>query len=137
MNRGIMRWHPMHELDRFFDEDLVSGADFVPALDVYQEGDSVIAKVSLPDVDPEHVSVSVENDVLTISGERKEEEEVKREDYYKKEIREGSFSRSVVLPMSVRGGDTKAVYEKGVLKVTLPKAEEAKPKKIEIEVSGK
>jgi HSP20 family protein len=137
MNRGIMRWHPMHEIDRFFDDDLMSGADFVPALDVYQEGDNVIAKVSLPDIDPENVHVAVENDVLTISGERKEQEEVKREDFYKKEIREGSFSRSVVLPMPVKATDTKAVYEKGMLKVTLPKAEEAKPKRIDIEVSGK
>lgn len=137
MPRGLMRWSPMWELDRFFDEDQWPGADFMPAVDVYQDGDNVVAKVSLPDVDPEKVDVSVENDVLTVSGNTEEKKETKREDYYRKEIREGSFSRSVVLPMKVQGDATKARYEKGVLTVTMPKAEEAKPKKIAIDVKGK
>lgn len=136
MRRGLMQWHPMMDVDQFFDNDFLSGG-FAPAMDVYQEGDNVIVNVSLPDIDPEKVNVSVENDVLTVTGTMEEKNEVKREDYYHKEIRKGSFSRSVVLPMQVKGEETQAVYEKGVLKITLPKAEEAKPKKIAVKVSGK
>jgi len=137
MNRGVIRWSPMRELDRFFEDDFWSGSDFLPAIDMFQEGDNVVVKMSLPDIDPEKVHISVENDVLTISGETREKKEVKREDYYRKEIREGSFSRSIVLPMKVKNDETQAEYEKGVLKVTLPKSEEAKPKHIEVKVQGK
>lgn len=137
MTRGLMRFHhPMRDFDRFFEDEVIAGGDFVPAMDVYQEGDNVVAKVALPDINPENVHVSVENDVLTISGEVSHEEEVKREDFYRREIRRGSFSRSMILPMPVKASDTKAKYEKGTLIVTLPKAEEAKPKKINVEISG-
>lgn len=136
MRRNIMRWHPMADLDRFFDEDVWTGGNFSPAMDVYQDGDFVVAKVSLPDIDPEKVDVSVENDVLTVSGKTSEEKETKEEDYYRKEIREGSFSRSVVLPMQVKGSDTKATYKKGMLVITMPKADEAKPQRIAIESQG-
>lgn len=136
MYRGLTPWRPLLDVDQLFDSDFFSGG-FAPAMDVYQEGDNVVVRASLPDIDPEKVSISVENDVLTVSGETEEKKEVKREDYYHKEIRRGSFSRSVVLPMKVKSDETEATYEKGVLKITLPKAEEAKPKKIAIKVSGK
>lgn len=134
MNRQIMRWSPMRDLDRFFDEDFWSGADFAPAVDVYQDKDNVIVETNLAGVDPEKVEISVENDVLTISGRTEEKKEVKREDYYRKEIREGSFSRSVILPMSVKADMAEAHAEKGILKITLPKAEEVKPKKIAVKM---
>lgn len=137
MNRGVIRWSPMRELDRFFEDDFWGGSDFLPAMDMFQEGDAVVVKMSLPDIDPEKVHISVENDVLTVSGETREKQEVKREDYYRKEIREGSFSRSMVLPMKVKSDETQAEYEKGVLTVTLPKSEEAKPKHIAVKVQGK
>ncbi len=133
MRRGLTQWHPLMDVDQFFDTDFLGGG-FAPAMDVYQEGDNVVVKASLPDIDPEKVNISVENDVLTVWGETEETSEVKRQDYYHKEIRKGSFSRSVVLPMKVKSEDTEATYEKGVLKITLPKAEEAKPKKIAIKV---
>lgn len=136
MRRQLMRWQPIMDLDRFFDEDRWFVGNFSPAMDVYQDGDNVVAKVSLPNIDPKDVEVSVENDVLTISGESREKQEIKHEDYYRKEIREGSFSRSVVLPMKVKSDETKASYEKGVLVITMPKAEEVKPKKIAIEAKG-
>lgn len=136
MRRQLMRWHPMMDLDRFFDEDAWSHNGFSPAMDVYQDGDDVMAKISLPDIDPKNVEVSVENDVLTVSGQTQEKEEIKHEDYYRKEIREGSFTRSVVLPMKVKSDETKATYEKGMLVITMPKADEVKPKKIAIEARG-
>ena len=132
MPRGLIRWSPFFDLERFFDEGFSADVNFLPALDVRQDKDNVIVEASLPGIDPEKVDISVENDVLTISGQTEEKKEVKREDYYRKEIREGSFSRSVILPMGVKADQAEAKYEKGILTINLPKAEEAKPKKIAI-----
>ena len=132
MNRGLMRWSPMRDLERIFDESMWEGVDFIPAIDVYQDKDNVVVEASITGIDPEKVDISIENDVLTISGHKEEKSEVKREDYYRKEMRSGSFSRSVILPMMVKGSEAEATYEKGVLKISIPKAEEAKPKKIAV-----
>lgn len=132
MPRGLMRWSPMWDMEKIFGEDLWEGADFSPAIDVRQDKDNVIVETSLPGIDPDKVEISVENDVLTISGHTEDKKEVKREDYYRKEMREGSFSRSIILPMGVKANEAEANYEKGILKIKLPKAEEAKPKKIAI-----
>lgn len=133
MNRGITRWFPLRDMDRFFDDDsLWDGADFVPAINVYQDKDNVMVETSIVGIDPKNVEISVENDVLTVSGKTEMKSDVKREDYYRKEIREGSFMRSVILPMQVKGDKAEASYEKGILKIRLPKAEAAKPKKIAI-----
>jgi len=139
MTREIMRFVPGTDIDRFFGDDLFSmvNQNFAPAIDVYQDNDDLIVEMPLPGIDPENVDISVENDVLTISGETKQKKEVKKEDFYRKEIREGSFSRSVILPVAVKGSDAQAEYENGVLKVVLPKAEEAKPKKISVNVKDK
>lgn len=132
--RGLMQWSPMRDMDKFFEEDLWSGNDFAPAIDVYQDKDNVIVEAPLAGVDPEKVDISVENDVLTISGRTEEKKEVKREDYYRKEVREGSFSRSVILPMSVKADLAEAHSEKGMLKIVIPKADEVKPKKIAVKI---
>lgn len=132
MQRNIVSWSPFGDMDKFFEREVWSGADFTPAMDVYQDKDNVIVETSISGIEPEKVDISIENDVLTVSGRKEEKKEVKREDYYRKEIREGSFSRSVILPMGVQGDKAEANYEKGILKITLPKAEEAKPKKIAI-----
>lgn len=132
MQRSIVSWSPWRDMDKILEEGMWSGVDFTPAVDVYQDKDNVIVETSISGIEPEKVDISIENDVLTISGKKEEKQEVKREDYYRKEIREGSFSRSVILPMGVQGDKAEANYEKGILKITLPKAEEAKPKKIAI-----
>jgi HSP20 family protein len=124
----------MRDLNRFFEEDMWEGADFTPAVDVYQDKDNVIVETPLAGVDPEKVEISVENDVLTISGSTEEKKEVKREDYYRKEVRSGSFSRSVILPMSVKADMAEAHSEKGMLKIIIPKADEVKPKRIAVKV---
>lgn len=132
-----MRWTPgfsWRDLDKFFEESLWEGVDFTPAIDVRQDKDNVIVETSLPGIDPEKVDISIENDVLTVSGHTEEKKEVKREDYYRKEIREGSFSRSVILPMGVKADQAEAQYEKGILKIIIPKAAEAKPKKIAVKI---
>ena len=130
MNRGITRWFPLRDMDRFFDdESFWEGADFVPAINVYQDKDNVMVETLIAGVDPKNVEISVENDVLTISGKTQMKSDIKREDYYRKEIREGSFTRSVILPMQVKGDKAEASYDKGILKIRLPKAEAEKPNK--------
>ncbi len=132
MSRGLMRWSPMFDVERFFDEGFSADVNFAPALDVRQDKDNVVVETSLPGIDADKVDILVENDVLTISGKTEEKSEVKREDYYRKEIREGSFSRSVILPFKVKADEAQAEYAKGILTIIIPKAEEAKPKKISI-----
>ncbi|OIP59881.1 MAG: hypothetical protein AUK19_01330, partial [Candidatus Moranbacteria bacterium CG2_30_45_14] len=133
MTRSIIPF-PVRDFDRFFGEDALSFGEFLPALDIYQDKDNVVAKLALPGVDPKKVDITIENDVLTVSGSTEEKEEVKREDYYHREVRTGSFSRSVVLPMAVKGDNTEAKYDKGVLIITMPKEESVKPKKIAVHV---
>lgn len=132
MNRSLIPF-PVRDLDRFLSEEFF-GRDMLPAVDVYQDKDNVVAELELPGIDPDKLDITIENDVLTVSASSEDKKEVKREDYYHKEIRSGRFSRSVVLPMPVKGGDAEAHYEKGVLRITVPKDEAAKPKKISVQV---
>ena len=106
-----------------------------PTLDVYEEKDEVVAKAELPGMKKEDLEISVQDGVLTISGERKEEEELKDAETYRSERFFGKFHRSLALPATVDPSKVKAAYKDGVLTVTLPKKEEAKPKTIDIEVS--
>jgi HSP20 family protein len=131
MKREVMPFEPFRDLMKSWDEDFFGG-DFSPSANVYQDKDNVIVEMDVPGVEPEKVDVSVENDVLTVSGSREDKKEVKREDYYRKETRSGSFSRSVILPMQVKSAKAEAEFDNGVLKITLPKAEETKAKKIKI-----
>lgn len=139
MTRDMMRFSPASDIDRFFGEAFLPfvAQGYTPAVDMYQDNDNLIVEMSLPGINADDVDVSVENDVLTISGETHDKSEVKRENYYRKEMRCGAFSRSVILPFAVKGDKASADYEKGVLRVTLPKAEEAKQKKITVNLTGK
>ena len=126
------------ELDRLFDHSLgpVSRTPgfsrWTPALDVYQDKDQFTVVAELPGLKKEDIELSLQDGILTISGERKQEK--KSEEGYRNERFFGRFQRSVTLPTSVDGSNVKATYEDGVLKVVLPKAEEAKPKKIDVSV---
>ena len=126
---------PFRDFDRILNEGLATG-DFVPAVDIYQDKDNLIVEMAAPRIDPENIEISVEHDVLTISGHTETKQEVKREDYYRKEVREGRFSRSLILPMPVKGDKAEATYEKGTLRVVLPKREEVKPKRIAVKVTA-
>jgi len=104
-----------------------------PRLDIYEEKDNIIVDVDLPGVEKNAVSISVDADVLTLKGERKQEREEKEgEDVYRSERFYGSFQRSLQLPSDIDADKVKAAYTNGVLRVTLPKSEEAKPKQITI-----
>ncbi len=105
---------------------------FMPAVDVYEDGDNVIVETQLAGIDPEKVDISIENDVLCIHGQSEKKSEVDDKSYYRKEIRSGSFYRRIPLPMHVKGDEASAETKDGVLKISVPKAEESKPKKIEI-----
>ena len=142
-----MRWSPYQEMmslrqamDRLFDDSFVRGARTLPGdvgagllpLDVYQTDNDVVIKATIPGIAPEEVDISITGDTVTIKGEQKEETEVKDEDYMLKERRYGSFSRSVSIPVSVKSDKADATFDNGVLKLTLPKAEEIRPKQIKI-----
>ena len=101
-------------------------------VDVYQQDANIIVKAPLPGVKPEDIDISVVGDTLTIRGEMKQEREVKEEDYVRRERRFGAFSRTVSLPTPVNTSKANATFENGVLTLTLPVAEEAKPKQIKI-----
>jgi HSP20 family protein len=115
----------------------VRGSSFgwAPAMDVFEDDDKVTVQLELAGMKKEDFDIALQDDVLTISGERKSESEKREGESFRSERTFGSFSRSVTLPGPVKAGDVKAVYQDGVLTVTLPKAEEAKPRKIQVELN--
>lgn len=135
---ALIKWtpwqDPFEEFEKMLQEwpGFQSVRSFVPAVDIYQDDDNVYIDVPLPGVNINDVTISVENDVLTIEGSREQKSEVDEKNYYRKEVRYGSFHRSISLPASVNGDKAEAEYKDGVLKVTIPKEERAKPKKIAI-----
>jgi HSP20 family protein len=146
----LSTWSPFNqlstlrdEMNRLFDislpgfggrEDRLLGV-WSPALDVFQDKEHVFVKCELPGMKKEDIQISLHETTLTISGERKQEQEVKEGDGYRSERFFGRFHRSVTLPVSVQADNVKAQYKDGILTVTLAKAEEAKPKQIEVQVS--
>jgi HSP20 family protein len=110
------------------------GGAWVPALDLFQDKDSLTVKAELPGMKKEDIDISLHEGFLTISGERKHEEKKKAGEVYREERYEGRFSRSVSLPSKVEADKINATYKDGVLTVVLPKAEEAKPKQIQVNV---
>jgi HSP20 family protein len=136
---SMIRWTPFRELENFFDDmddmflPVARRGAFAPAMDVYEDGDNLVAEVSIPGLDPKDVDVTVENGILTIQGQTKAESEKREKGYYRREVRAGAFRRAVQLPLAVEGDQAKAIYEHGLLKITIPKAEHAKAKKISVE----
>lgn len=141
----IIRWEPAREMislrdamERLFDDafmrpaNLSANAWSVPAVDMYQTDNEVVVKAALPGVKADEVQINVTGEILTLRGEVKREEEVKEKTYHVREQRWGAFERSLVLPIDVVADKAKAEFENGVLTITLPKAEEVKPKTISI-----
>jgi len=127
------------ELDRLFEssfDDLASGSRLLntwnPAVDLYEDKDNVIVKAEVPGLKKEDINISLHNGVLSISGERKSEEKVEGAETHRSERFVGRFQRTVTLPSEVKGDQVKAHYTDGILTVTLPKAEEAKPRQIQV-----
>ncbi len=137
---AIIRWDPFREMtqvqnqfNRLVDQVWNNRQEsWLPAVDVFDRKDAVVLKAELAGMDPDEIEIEVEDNVLTIKGERKFEEQVEDERYYRVERRFGSFQRSLALPQGVKPDEIQAGYEDGILTVTVPKAEEEKPKRIEV-----
>jgi HSP20 family protein len=106
-----------------------------PALDFYEEKDDLIVKAEIPGLTKDEIDISLEGNTLTIKGEKKEEEEVKEEDYYRCERSYGAFSRSIDLPVAVQTDKVNASFKNGVLEIRLPKTEEAKKNVVKVKVA--
>src|SRR5579872_5534987 len=140
---GFGQLHSLRdEIDRLFDaplaeltrtSQLLSG--WTPAFDVYEDKDNVYVRAELPGMNKEDIDLSLHNGSLSISGERKSEEKFKEAEVYRAERFFGRFQRTVTLPTPVAVDKIKAQYKDGILSVSLPKAEEAKPKHIDVAVS--
>jgi HSP20 family protein len=107
-------------------------ASFVPAFDLYEDKDKLTVRAELPGLKKNQIHLNLQDDVLTVSGERKQEADVEKSDFVRRERAFGSFERSVTLPYPVNQSAISAKFEDGVLTITLPKAEEAKPRQIAI-----
>ena len=147
---SIMRWRPRRDLVSIRDEmnnlfdsfssgwpeprkGLLEG-EWAPSVDVAETDDEITVTAELPGVKQEEVDITITDDVLTLKGEKKEEKEVKEKNYHRIERSYGSFQRSIGLPTGVQADKAKATYEDGILRVTVPKVQEAKPKQIKIDV---
>lgn len=148
---AIVRWEPFRDMmtlqermNRLFDEgfgrfrmpdeSLDSGV-WSPAVDIYETEQDIVVKAELPEVHQKDIEVRLENNTLTLKGERKFERETQQENYHRVERSYGSFSRSFTLPSTVDQEKIKAEYKDGILKIMLPKKEEVKPKQIKVDVN--
>jgi HSP20 family protein len=142
---ALVRWDPIRELDslqgdmnrlfdRFFDRPGNGGASrrWIPAMDLVEKGDRLELRADLPGMSEDDVDIEIKDGVLTISGERKAEEEETREGYRRVERAFGSFIRSVTLPETVDPNDVKADFENGVLEIEIPKPKESEPTRVQI-----
>jgi len=144
----LIRWNPWNELvslrermNRVFDDslfrsdrrdDLMAMGTWSPAVDMFEKDDKVVIKAELPGLDKKDISLDLKNGVLTLKGERKHENEVKEENYYRREMSCGKFIRSFTLPGDVDADKIKAEFQNGLLTVEVPKPEEHKPKQIPV-----
>jgi HSP20 family protein len=153
---SLVRWNPARELatwpsdlfgiqremNRMFDtmfrfdtrEEDTAFTAWTPAVDIDEHDDEYIVKVELPGVNKDDVKITIESNILTLRGEKKQEKEIKKENYHRVERSYGTFQRSFTLPTTVKSDKIDAIYKDGVLQIALPKAEEAKPKQIEVKV---
>jgi HSP20 family protein len=131
---------PFGEMDKMLRDlvpESINQMGFSPAVDIYEDKNNVIIETQLAGIDPAKVDISIENDVLTIKGEGEKKSEVEDKNYYRKEIRRGSFFRSIPLPNHVVGDKASAIAADGVLKISVPKAALAGPKTIKIQTGKK
>jgi HSP20 family protein len=143
----VTKWEPLKDLmalqdrmNKLFDETFSRGAQDVdvgtwsPPVDILEQGDEIIIKIEIAEVDQKSIDIKVEGNALSIKGERKLEEGTKREDYLRLERPYGTFCRSFSLPTTVDQEKVNASHNDGILRIVLPKKEETKPKQIKVEV---
>jgi len=144
----LTRWYPFRDLvsfqermNRLFQdtlgptrEELMTSGTFVPPVDVYEDEHAITLKLEVPGMEEKDIEVQLENNTLTVRGERKFEKEEKEENFHRIERRYGAFARSFTLPNTVDPSKVEANYDNGVLKIQLAKRAEAKPKQIQVKV---
>ena len=145
---NVTRWDPFQDMlslreamNQLMEESFVRpngtrGQGFVPALDLSETADGFLVEAAVPGLKPEDVEITVENNVLTIKGETRQEKEDKQRSFHRIERRFGSFQRTIALPNTVKPDAIKASLEHGVLRLEIPKAEEVKPRKISVNVGA-
>jgi HSP20 family protein len=149
---ALIRWEPVRELhtmqnemnrlfNTFFDSPTPSNGNasvrrWIPAMDVVETEDHFVLRADLPGLSESDVNIELEDNVLTVSGERRAEHEEKREGFYRMERAHGAFSRSLTLPKGIDPEAVTAAFDRGVLEVRVPKPEQRKPRRIEISGSG-
>jgi HSP20 family protein len=139
----MSRWDPFNEMQRLTDQvlrgwngDRASRGTFAPAVDIYEDDQAIYLKAELPGVKPEDVDVRVENNVLTLSGERKLEREEDRDGYHRIESVYGVFTRSFVLPETAKADEVDAEMHDGVLTIRIAKKPEVQPKRVQVKSQG-
>ncbi len=150
----LTRWEPLREFSTMQDrmnrmnrlfresykpegpEDALTTTSFAPPVDIYEDEHDITLKLEVPGIDEKDIDVRIDNNTLTVHGERKIEKEEKEENFRRVERQYGSFTRSFTLPSSVDTGQVSADYNQGVLKIMLAKKAEAKPKQIKVNVGG-
>lgn len=145
---AITRWDPFREVvalqnrvNSLFremndDDSPLTTASFVPAVDIYEDAKKVVLKLEVPGMEEKDLDVRVENNTLTVKGERKFEKDEKQENFHRIERRYGSFYRAFTLPSTVDTSNVQASYNAGVLKLELSKKPEAQPKQIKVNIGG-
>lgn len=134
----VVRWTPMNpasllnEVDRLFERPYAArtASEWSIALDVAETEDAYLVKATVPGINPDEMEITLEDGVLSLKGEIQQDEEVEEAKYHVRERRYGAFSRSIRFPMAVNGDAVEATYTNGVLSLSIPKAEAAKPKRI-------
>jgi HSP20 family protein len=118
------------------DQESLAMGNFIPPVDVYEDAQQVVLKLEVPGIKQEDLDVRVENQMLTIKGERKFDKDEKEENFHRIERRYGTFTRTFTLPQTVDTAAVKANYDHGVLSVSFPKKEAAKPKQVKVEIGS-
>ncbi len=144
---SLIRWDPFDDLaslresmDKLFEEfttrrpRAAAPAVWPPAVEVFETEGDVVVRAELPGIDPKNVDIQVRDDTLTIKAEAKADHEDKGRNYYVRELRYGSFVRSLALPSGAQGDLAKASYKNGILEIRVPKSERAKPKTVKVDV---
>ena len=147
---AIVKWDPFRDImtlrermDNLFEDSIsrmrgtgenISYSTWSPAVDIYETSDNLVIKAEIPGADKDDISVEIKNSALYLKGERKLEKDVKEENYHRMERSYGSFHRTFALPTTVNQEKIKANFKNGVLEITIPKVEKAKPKPITVDV---
>jgi HSP20 family protein len=143
---SILRWDPFDDvstlrrsMERLFDDmytrhPTTTAMVWEPAVEMYETDNDVVVKASLPNIDPKSVDITVTNDAITLKGATKVEEEQKGRNFYRRELRYGTFARTLPLTTEVKSAEAKATYKDGILEVRIPKSERVKPTSVKVQI---